>query len=180
MKIVVRFGIYQIEDRTIDVTVMYDRAALAVKRIKGKYGEAYAYFDDSMRNELLLEKEITNSMQQALADGEFLVYLQPKCNLKTEEYVGAEELKTMIEEKKTADFKLTYEMADDLYIVRGYGEQATGGYSICVRDCYLTTNAVVFDTELIGPRKGEVTNASPSCPYIVIQVKNQDKSIIFE
>jgi len=92
MKIVVRFGIYQIEDRTIDVTVMYDRAVLAVKRIKGKYGEAYAYFDDSMRNELLLEKEITNSMQQALADGEFLVYLQPKCNLKTEEYVGAEAL----------------------------------------------------------------------------------------
>ena len=62
----------------------------------------------------------------------------------------------------------------------GFYAQATGGYSICVRDCYLTTNAVVFDTELIGPRKGEVTNASPSCPYIVIQVKNQDKSIIFE
>ena len=80
-------------------------------------------------------------------------------------------------ETKVSD--LTY-TADDLYIVRGYGEQATGGYSICVRDCYLTTNAVVFDTELIGPRKGEVTNASPSCPYIVIQVKNQDKSIIFE
>lgn len=92
MKIVVRFGIYQIEDRSIDVTVMYDRAVLAVKRIKGKYGEACAYFDDSMRDELLLEKEITNSMQQALADGEFLVYLQPKCNLKTEEYVGAEAL----------------------------------------------------------------------------------------
>ena len=68
-----------------------------------------------------------------------------------EESETPEELKTMIEEKKTA-----------------------------VRDCYLTTNAVVFDTELIGPRKGEVTNASPSCPYIVIQVKNQDKSIIFE
>ena len=97
-----------------------------------------------------------------------------------EESETPEELKTMIEEKKTADFKLTYEMEDDLYIVRGYGEQATGGYSICVRDCYLTTNAVVFDTELIGPRKGEVTNASPSCPYIVIQVKNEDKSIIFE
>ena len=92
MKIVVRFGIYQIENRTIDVTVMYDRAVLAVKRIKGKYGESCAYFDDSMRDELLLEKEITNSMQQALADGEFLVYLQPKCNLKTEEYVGAEAL----------------------------------------------------------------------------------------
>ena len=41
-----------------------------------------------------------------------------------EESETPEELKTMIEEKKTADFKLTYEMADDLYIVRGYGEQA--------------------------------------------------------
>lgn len=97
-----------------------------------------------------------------------------------EESETPEELRSMIEEKKAADFKLTYEMEDDLYIVRGYGEQATGGYSICVKDCYLTTNAVVFDTELIGPRKGEVTNASPSFPYIVIQVKNQDKSIIFE
>ena len=89
-------------------------------------------------------------------------------NTIVEESETPEELKTMIEEKKTADFKLTYEMADDLYIVRGYGEQATGGYSICVRDCYLTTNAVVFDTELIGPRKGEVTNASPSCPSTVL------------
>ena len=97
-----------------------------------------------------------------------------------EESEKTEELRSMIEEKKAADFKLTYEMEDDLYIVRGYGEQATGGYSICVKDCYLTTNAAVFDTELIGPRKGEVTNASPSFPYIVIQVKNQDKSIIFE
>ena len=33
-----------------------------------------------------------------------------------EESETPEELKTMIEEKKTADFKLTYEMADDLYI----------------------------------------------------------------
>ncbi len=32
-----------------------------------------------------------------------------------EESETPEELKTMIEEKKTADFKLTYEMADDVY-----------------------------------------------------------------
>ena len=58
-----------------------------------------------------------------------------------------EELRSMIEEKKAADFKLTYEMEDDLYIVRGYGEQATGGYSICVKDCYLTTNAVWYSIQ---------------------------------
>ena len=91
-----------------------------------------------------------------------------------------EELLGMIEEKKAADFKMTYELEEDLYIVRGYGEQATGGYSIRIKDCYLTSNAVLFDTELIGPRKGENAAVSPSYPYIVVKMKNQQQSTIFE
>ena len=91
-----------------------------------------------------------------------------------------EELKTMIEEKKAADFKLTYESGEELYIVRGYGEQATGGYSIRIRDCYLTSNAILFDTELVGPRKGESTSASPSYPYIVIRMEKREENTIFE
>ena len=91
-----------------------------------------------------------------------------------------EELMTMIEEKKAADFKLTHEMGEDLYIVRGYGEQATGGYSIRIKDCYLTSNAILFDTELVGPRKGENASASPSYPYIVIKTEKRDQSTIFE
>lgn len=98
----------------------------------------------------------------------------------TEDAKIPEELMTMIEEKKAADFKMTYEMGEDLYIVRGYGEQATGGYSIRIKDCYLTSNAILFDTELIGPRKGENASASPSYPYIVIKTKNRDQSTIFE
>lgn len=91
-----------------------------------------------------------------------------------------EEVMEMIEEKKAADFKTTYEMDGTLYIVRGYGEQETGGYSICIRDCYLTSNAILFDTELVGPRKGEKVSTSPSYPYIVIKTENRDESIIFE
>lgn len=91
-----------------------------------------------------------------------------------------EELMTMIEEKKAADFKMTYELGEDLYIVRGYGEQATGGYSIRITDCYLASNAILFDTELVGPRKGENVAASPSYPYIVVKTENYDQSTIFE
>ena len=90
-----------------------------------------------------------------------------------------EELKAKIEEKKEADFKLTYESDRYLYIVRGYGEQETGGYSIQIPDFYLTKNAIVFDTNLMGPSKDEVKNAAPSYPYLVIRVENQDKNIIF-
>lgn len=41
-----------------------------------------------------------------------------------------EELKTIIDQKKTGEFKLTYADQDELYIVVGYGKQLTGGYSI--------------------------------------------------
>lgn len=90
-----------------------------------------------------------------------------------------EELKSKIEEKKEADFKLTYESDRFLYIVRGYGEQETGGYSIQILDFYLTKNAIVFDTNLMGPSKDEVKNTAPSYPCLVIRIENQDKNIIF-
>ncbi len=88
-----------------------------------------------------------------------------------------EELAAKIEEKKAADFKLTYEGDKDLYIVRGYGE---GGYSIQILNFYLTQNAVVFDTNLVGPSKDEVKNAAPSFPYLVVKTKNPDKNVIFQ
>lgn len=91
-----------------------------------------------------------------------------------------DELMKMIEEKKAADFKLSYELENEMYVVHGYGEQETGGYSICVKDFYLTSNAIIFDTELIGPRKGETTSQSPSYPYIVVKTSYYDESIIFE
>lgn len=91
-----------------------------------------------------------------------------------------EELKTQIEEKKAADFKMTYETPEHLYIVRGYGEQATGGYSIQVAELYLSSNAVLFKSSLIGPRKGENAAKSPSYPYIVIQTEKIDKNVVFD
>ena len=91
-----------------------------------------------------------------------------------------EELKAKIEEKKSADFKLTYEADGYLYVVRGYGEQETGGYSIAVNGCYLTKNAIYFDTTLIGPSKGEKINEVKSYPYIVVRTKYIEKNVVFE
>ena len=59
-----------------------------------------------------------------------------------EEEAVPEELKQEIEERKEMDFKLTYEDNGKLYIARGYGEKETGGYSISVKDVYLTQNAL--------------------------------------
>ncbi len=91
-----------------------------------------------------------------------------------------EELKTIIEEKKAENFKLTYSDNEYLYISIGYGEQSTGGYSIAVNELYLTDNAVYVNTNLLGPEASEKKNPAPSYPYIVIKTEYLDETVIFE
>ncbi len=91
-----------------------------------------------------------------------------------------EQLRQVIEEKKEHGFKLTYAQGDYLYIVIGYGEQQTGGYSIVVNDLYLTENAILFDTELFGPRAEDVVDEAPSYPYIAVKIEYMDRSVIFD
>ena len=91
-----------------------------------------------------------------------------------------EKLKEAIEEKKAAEFKISFEDEENMYIVHGYGEQETGGYSIMIRDLYLTENALYFDTELLGPENGSNPQKKPSYPYIVVKTKKYKQNIVFE
>ncbi len=90
--IVMKWGIYYIEDRTLSVEQMCDRALLAARSIKGQYGKYFAPYDDTLRNRLLKEQSITDSMESALASEQFQIYLQPKYRIEDEKLVGAEAL----------------------------------------------------------------------------------------
>lgn len=90
-----------------------------------------------------------------------------------------EQLMKIINEKKKEPFKLSYSDEDYLYIVVGYGEQPTGGYSISVNDLFLTSNAVYIDTNLIGPGENESVTNVITYPYIVVKTEFQDKNIVF-
>lgn len=91
-----------------------------------------------------------------------------------------QELAQLIQEKKAAPFKLTYSNDQGLYIVVGYGEQQTGGYSISVRELYLTENSIVIDTELLGPEKGEEAGVEKSYPYIAVRTEYLENPVIFQ
>lgn len=62
----------------------------------------------------------------------------------------------------------------------GYGEQESGGYSIAVKELYLTENAIVADTELIGPQSGEETGVEKSYPYVVVKTEYLEHPVIFQ
>ena len=90
--VAVNWGIYEIYDRSIPVEQMCDRALLAADSIKGQYNQPFAIYDDNLRNKLMREKAIVDAMEIALAEEQFIVYLQPKYRLDDERMVGAEAL----------------------------------------------------------------------------------------
>ena len=91
-----------------------------------------------------------------------------------------QELNQIIAGKQNAPFKLTYSDDKNLYIAIGYGEQATGGFSISVNELYLTDNSIVVDTELKGPEKGENPGQDKSYPYIVIRTEYLENPVVFQ
>lgn len=92
MKIYVKFGIYEIDDMSIPVPLMCDRACLALSSIKGRYDRISNYYDDILRKSLLLEQQIVNDMESAIKEQQFSVFFQPKYELRNETIAGAEAL----------------------------------------------------------------------------------------
>lgn len=90
--VIMKYGIYAVEDREISIEQMCDRALLAAHSIKGKYGKHFALYDDKLRGTLLRRQAITDGMETALATGQFEVYLQPKYQLRDGRLAGAEAL----------------------------------------------------------------------------------------
>ncbi|RHR25804.1 EAL domain-containing protein [Clostridium sp. AF19-22AC] len=87
-----KWGIYSVENKAVPVEQMCDRALLAAHSIKGQYGQHFAIYDDTLREELLRVQMITNEMAAALSSGQFEVYLQPKYRLEDGVLTGAEAL----------------------------------------------------------------------------------------
>ena len=90
--VVMKWGIYEITDRTVPVELMCDRALLAVESIKGQYNKYYAVYNEELRSKLLREKEITDAMETALTERQFAVYFQPKYSLNDKRIAGSEAL----------------------------------------------------------------------------------------
>ena len=87
-----RIGVYEVDDPWLEVSLMCDRALLALKSIKGDYSLRAAYYDESMRASLIEEQEIVGEMDRALEKGQFVVYLQPQYNYASNTLHGAEAL----------------------------------------------------------------------------------------
>lgn len=90
------------------------------------------------------------------------------------------ELQEIIESHKMEEIKMTFEGDDGLYIIRGYGEQPTGGYSISADMVELSADGLHVTTTLIAPSSEENPAGEPSYPYIVLWVEKTGQEVQFE
>ncbi len=87
----IAFGIYEITE-DLPFYIMLDRAHLALDHAKLRTFDKCEFYDEADRSRLVAEQQIENAMEAALANGEFAIYLQPKCDFTTGEIRGAEAL----------------------------------------------------------------------------------------
>lgn len=91
--VVIRSGIYHIRHQSsLRPQGMYDRALLAVQKIKDTYGTYFAEYDDDLRKDLLMQRQVAENAENALKEHQFVVYYQPKFGLHVGKTCGAEAL----------------------------------------------------------------------------------------
>lgn len=76
----------------VDINAAIDRCKIAKSTLKGTHYSSIAFYDGSIRDRALREKDYENIMPAALERHEFQCYLQPKYGLRTRNIEGAEAL----------------------------------------------------------------------------------------
>ena len=89
---ILSFGLYRIDDKTLPVSVMCDRANMALWKAKGNFKNPYCEYDEKMRQQVLKEQKIINAMEMAIQNKEFTLYLQPKYDIEKGTIIAAEAL----------------------------------------------------------------------------------------
>lgn len=86
--VTVKWGIFPVSDKSLSIEQMCDRAFLVAKSIKGRYGTCFATYDDKLRNQLLREQAITDSMDEALERSSLSFTSSPSTGSQTTRWWG--------------------------------------------------------------------------------------------
>ena len=73
----VHFGVYDITNTDIPISVMCERANMAFRKISGNFSSNIAYFDDAIMQKGIIEQRIISGLDTALSEGRIRMYLQP-------------------------------------------------------------------------------------------------------
>ena len=89
--VLIHLGVYEITESGLDVSVMFDRARLALSTVKEEFQTRITYYDNEMRDRVLWNQHISAQLSDAIRTRQMRPYLQPIVD-RNGKVVGAEAL----------------------------------------------------------------------------------------
>ena len=85
-------GVYRIQDKNMDLSLICDYAKLACDSIKTEYGATVQFYDNKVNQKALMQDYVMKNFDDAIAQGRLKVYFQPVINVSTGEVASYEAL----------------------------------------------------------------------------------------
>lgn len=92
MNLIIRCGIFYVEEKLMKISGMIDRAKLAKRYITDEYVQPYMVYDHSMQVSYIDKAKLAGELQEGIAKEQFKVYYQPVIDTKTGKIASAEAL----------------------------------------------------------------------------------------
>ena len=83
----IQIGVYQNVDKKIDIDMRFERAEMALDKIKGNMSKYIEFYDEKLKEKEIYEAELIDEFPKALNEKQFIVYYQPKYNIKGEKSI---------------------------------------------------------------------------------------------
>ena len=83
----VQMGIYQNVDQNIDIDVRFERAKIALNKIRDNVIKNVSIYDDKLKEKEMFEEELIEEFPRAIKEKQFVVYYQPKFYIQGEKPV---------------------------------------------------------------------------------------------
>ena len=93
-------GITLYPDDGRDMSILLQRSESAMRHVKGNGGNNFQFFAAEMDQRARARIDLENRLRRALKNGEFVLYYQPKVDIKSSRIVGAEALIRWIDPQK--------------------------------------------------------------------------------
>ncbi|MCI8307661.1 MAG: sensor domain-containing phosphodiesterase, partial [Lachnospiraceae bacterium] len=75
-KLRICMGVYEVRDHNENVQTMYDKACMVIDKTKNDYLKVLSYYDTSIMQKAMHEKNVINEFDKAIEDEQFKMYLQ--------------------------------------------------------------------------------------------------------
>lgn len=80
-----QMGVYQNVDKGIDIDMRFERAKIALNKIKDNVVKSVSLYDHQLQEKEMFKEELLEEFPRAIKEKQFVVYYQPKYNIQGDE-----------------------------------------------------------------------------------------------